>query len=322
MAHAGERTLKARIAPYLYVAPAAAVILTFNIIPILYAFYMSFFDWGIVKGAYVGFENYVALVHDPVFWQSLLNTIWFVLGVVPLGIAAALAVSVLLTRKIRGMGFYRTVYFLPVVTSLVAISMVFKWLYNPRIGLFNYLLGLVGINPLGWLNEPTGVFTMFFKGTLGIPWPDALAGPSLALVAIIFMSIWKGLGYNVVLFIAGLQNISQEYYEAARIDGASRARVFRHVTWPLLAPTTFYVLVMTTIVSFLVFTQVYVMTGPPIGGPLGTTRIIVYYLFEKGFDAGFNRGYASAIALVLFLIIMALTLVQKKFLESRIHYDA
>jgi len=150
--------------------------------------------------------------------------------------------------------------------------------------------------------------------------PGWAEGPSLALVCVILVSVWRGIGYNVVIFLAGLQNIPEHYYEAARIDGAGRVGIFRHVTWPLLTPTTFYVLVMTTILSFQVFAPIYLMTGPPIGGPLGTTNVIVYYLFEKGFDAGGNMGYASAVALVLFAVILALTLFQRRVVEKRVHY--
>ncbi len=150
----------------------------------------------------------------------------------------------------------------------------------------------------------------------------SFVGPavSLALVAVIIVSVWRGIGYNIVIFLAGLQNIPDEFYEAARIDGATPRQAFWRITWPLLSPTTFYVLLSTTIVSFQVFTQIYLMTGPPIGGPLGTTKVIVYYLFEKGFDAGGNMGYASAVALVLFGIILSLTLVQRRAVERRVYY--
>jgi multiple sugar transport system permease protein len=154
----------------------------------------------------------------------------------------------------------------------------------------------------------------------GLDLPSWAHGPSLALVCVTFVSAWRSIGYNVVIFLAGLQNIPAHQYEAARIDGAGRLSVFRHVTWPLLSPTTFYVTVMTTILSFQVFAPIYLMTGPPVGGPLGTTNVIVYYLFEKGFDAGGNMGYASAVALVLFGVILALTLFQRKVVEARVHY--
>jgi multiple sugar transport system permease protein len=227
---------------------------------------------------------------------------------------------VLLNQKIRALGFYRTVYFLPVVTSLVAVSMVWKWIFHPRLGLLNYFLQVLGGGSLQWLEEPRGIFEMAAAGLNWSWWPDGFAGPSLALIAVIVVAIWRGIGYNIVIFLAGLQNIPDQYYEAARIDGANPRQVFWKVTWPLLSPTTFYVLLSTTIVSFQVFTQIYLMTGPPVGGPMGTTKVIVYYLFEKGFDAGGNMGYASAVALILFGIILTLTLVQRRIVERRVYY--
>jgi multiple sugar transport system permease protein len=304
-----------------YLVPAGIIIGVFKLFPIASAFALSFFDvkMGRIRG-FVGLAQYSRLLEDPVFWHSLGTTAYYVLGVVPLSLFLSLLAAVLLNQKIRPLGFYRTAYFLPVVTSLVAVSMVWKWIFHPRLGLLNYLLSLVGGGSLRWLDEPRGVFEMAASAAGAHSWPHALAGPSLALVAVIIVSIWRGLGYNIVIFLAGLQNIPEEYYEAARIDGANPRQVFWRVTWPLLSPTTFFVLLSTTIVSFQVFTQIYLMTGPPIGGPMGTTKVIVYYLFEKGFDAGGNMGYASAVALVLFCIILSLTLLQRRVVERRVTY--
>jgi multiple sugar transport system permease protein len=169
------------------------------------------------------------------------------------------------------------------------------------------------------MEEPRGIFELA-AGSMGITLPEWAGGPSLALTGIIIMSVWRSIGYNVVIFLAGLQNIPDSYYEAATIDGAGRWHSFRNVTWPLLSPVTFYVLVTTTIVSFQVFSQIYLMTGPPIGGPQGRTKVIVYYLFEKGFDAGGNMGYASTVALFLFVLILSLTLFQRQVIEKRVHY--
>ncbi|HVP58915.1 MAG TPA: sugar ABC transporter permease [bacterium] len=303
-----------------YIAPAGTVILVFRVIPILAAFGVSFYY--VMMGRIVGFaglSQYKMLFGDPEFWNSLVNTSYFVIGTVPVSIFLSLFVAILLNQKIKALGAYRTIYFLPVVTSMVAIAMVWKWLYHPRLGLLNYLLGLVGGKPSLWLEEPKGIFAMA-AGSLGISLPAWLAGPSVALVAITITNLWRGIGYNVVIFLAGLQNIPGEYYEAAKIDGAGKLQTFWKITWPLISPTTFYVLIMTTIVSFQVFTLVYLMTGPPIGGPLGTTKVLVYYIFEKGFDSGGDMGYASCVALVLFVIVLSLTLVQRRLIERRVHY--
>ena len=303
-----------------YIAPAGIVILVFRVVPILAAFGVSFYY--VMMGKIVGFaglSQYKMLFSDPEFWNSLVNTTYFVIGTVPVSIFLSLFIAILLNQKIKALGAYRTIYFLPVVTSMVAIAMVWKWLYHPRLGLFNYLLSTVGGNPSLWLEEPRGIFTIA-AGSLGVSLPAWLAGPSLALVALTVTNLWRGIGYNVVIFLAGLQNIPGEYYEAAKIDGAGRFQTFWKITWPLISPTTFYVLIMTTIVSFQVFTLVYLMTGPPVGGPLGTTKVLVYYIFEKGFESGGDMGYASCVALVLFVIVLSLTLAQRRLIERRVHY--
>jgi len=306
---------------FLYLVPAGVIIVVFRMVPIASAFLVSFFDvrMGRLRG-FIGLAHYLKLFQDATFWNSLGTTAYYAAGVVPLSLFLALFAAVLLNQKIKVLGFYRTVYFLPVVTSLVAVSVVWKWIFHPRLGLLNYVIGLLGGRPLHWLEEPRGVFELVAGAAGWGWWPDWLSGPSLALVAVIIVSVWRGIGYNIVIFLAGLQNIPDEYYEAARIDGASPRQAFWRITWPLLSPTTFYVLLSTTIVSFQVFTQIYLMTGPPIGGPMGTTKVTVYYLFEKGFDAGGNMGYASAVALILFAIILTLTLIQRRVVEQRVHY--
>jgi multiple sugar transport system permease protein len=306
--------------PFLFLLPAAVIIVTFRILPIVSALAVSFFDagFGRIQG-FVGLAQYGKLFSDPGFWQSVENTFWFVAGTVPLSVGISLFFALLLRKGVKALGLYRTIYFLPVVTSFVAVSMVWKLIFHTRFGLANAILERLGLDGLQWLEEPTGVFQLAAQA-VGLSLPDPLHGPSLALICVIVVSVWRGIGYNVVLFVAGLQNIPEHYYEAARIDGAGRLGIFRNVTWPLLTPTTFYVLVMTSILSFQVFAPIYLMTGPPVGGPLGTTNVIVNYLFETGFGPGGNMGYASAVALVLFTLILALTLFQRKVVEKRVHY--
>lgn len=301
----------------LFLLPAVVIILIFRFLPILYALRISFYDWGIAgpKG-FVGLGNYIDILKDPGFWQAMNNTFWYVVTVVPGIIIISLIVAVLLNQGIKFSGIFRTSYFLPTVTSIIAISIVWKWIYHPRIGILNYFLSLIGIDPLLWLEESRGIFEMMFQTNL----PLFLKGPSLALVALSIMSVWKSLGYNIIIFLAGLQNIPGHYYEQAKIDGASRWQIFRHITVPLLSPTTFYVFIMTTITSFQVFAPVWMMTGPPPGGPLGTTNVIVYYLFDKAFNF-LKYGYATAVAFILFIIILALTIVQKRYGEKNVHYD-
>jgi len=302
-----------KISPYLYILPAFALLFLFRMIPVAMSLVIGFFEWGITgSGTFIGLKNYIAMFKDEVFWKSLSNTVWFVVMVVPTSIILPLFFANLLNQITKLKSFFRMMYFLPYVTSLVAVSIVWKIIFSEQAGLANHFLSLFGAAPLGWLSESTGIFKLIF----GSGWPDWAGGPSLALCSIAIMSAWKSLGYNTILYLAGLQNISKVYYEAADIDGASKFRQFWSVTLPLVSPTTFYVLIMTTISSFQAFSQVYLMTDK--GGPLNSTKLIVYYIYERGFDA-LDMGYASAVALFLFVILLILTIIQMRG-EKKVFY--
>jgi multiple sugar transport system permease protein len=312
-----NKRLKETLAALLYILPALVVLLSFRVLPIILAVRTSFFDWTMAgTGKFVYLQNYIRVLHDPVFWKSLLNTFWYVLFSVPLMIAVSLFVAVLLNQKIRALGVYRTIYYLPVVTSIVAVSVVWKWIFSPDRGVLNYVLSWIHVSNIRWLEDPRGLFEVI-AGASNLP--DILKGPSIALLSLAIMAIWKGLGYNVVIFLAGLQNVPTQYYEAAKIDGAGPWRIFRSITWPMLSPTTFYILIMTTIVSFDAFAPVWIMTGPPAGGPLNTTKVLMYYFYEQSFEA-WKLGYGAAIAFFSFLIIMSLTIFQRTVIEKRVHY--
>ena len=307
---------KWKISPYLYILPALLLLVAFRLIPIVMSFIISFYDWSLQgTGKFIGLENYGTMIKDPVFWQSMGNTFWLVIIQVPASIVFSLLFAVLLNQIKMFKSLFRIVYFMPFVTSLVAVSIVWKLIFNEQTGLANTFLGYVGISPQAWLSESRGIFEIFFSG-MGVNLPKILHGPSQALFGIIIMTVWKGLGYNTIIYLAGLQNISKDYYEAAEIDGASKQRQFWKITIPLISPTTFYVLIMTTIVSFQTFAQIYLMTDK--GGPLNTTKLIVYYIYEKGFDV-LEMGYASAVALALFLLILGLTILQRR-LEKHVNY--
>ncbi len=313
--------LRSGFAPYFYILPALIIVLAFRTLPIMSSFTASFTDYDIGGfHGFIGFDNYARMLSDARFWQSVINTLYFVIGVVPAGIIIPLFLAILLRGKLAGKSFYRTIYFLPVVTSAVAISVVWTWLYNPEAGPINQIITLFGGEPLMWLREPRGIFEMLLS-PLGIHPRGILAGPSLALVSLMIVSIWKSTGYNTVLFLAGLESIPGTYYEAAKLDGAGTWGTFRNITWPLLSPTTYYVLIMSTIISFKTFALVYVMTPPPGGGPLGTTNVIVFYLFQKAFDR-FDIGYASAISVFLFLVLLSLTIIQRKTAGRKVHYGS
>lgn len=296
-------------------SPAILLIVVFRLLPIAYSLRMSLFDWGLAGPVrWVFLNNYLELLRDPKFLTALINTFYYSIGVVPLTMAGALMFALLLNRPFPARGLFRTLYYLPVVASIVAISVVWRWLYNPDRGLLNLFLKIAGLGTSQFLNESNGVFAFVFGPN------SVFAGPSIALCCIILMSIWKELGYGIIIYLAGLQSIPGQYYEAARIDGAGRLRTFFRITLPLLSPTTFYVLIIMTITSFNVFGPIYVMTGPPPGGPLSTTNVVVHFLYEESFKM-WKLGYGSAIAFVLFVIIFILTRLQKVLVEKRVHYE-
>ena len=303
---------------YLFILPAFVVVIVFRLLPILQAVRMSFFRWGIAGPLdFVGLKNFARLFIDPKFYLSLSNTFWYVVLVVPLTIIVSLFFASMLNTKIQGRGVYRTLYYIPVVTSTVALSVVWKWIYNPDRGVLNALFNVLGLESVKWLNDPRGLFEVLL-GAFGIEVSGFLAGPSVALLALIIMAIWHNAGYCIIIALAGLQNIPRQHYEAARLDGATGWNIFRHITLPALSPTLCYLLVTQSIIAFNTFTPVYVMTDPA-GGPLGTTNLVVFYLYEQSFKL-WNLGYANAIAFVIFILIFSLVFIQRKFIERRVYY--
>ncbi|MBI2938843.1 MAG: sugar ABC transporter permease [Chloroflexi bacterium] len=249
---------------------------------------MSLFIWDYLTPVkpFVGLDNYANLLGSAEFWTSLRTTVFFAAGVVPLGLLSGISLALLVDRRVRGIGLYRAAFFSPVVTSGVAVSLIWRWLLDTEFGLVNYALNAIGIPSVPWLNDP-----------------------ATAPLAIIFLTAWHAAGSNMVIFLAGLQSIPQEYYEAARVDGAGRLRLFFSITLPLLRPTTIFVLLMSTIGALQVFDSIYVMTK---GGPMGATQTVVYMLYRHAFE-WYEMGFASAIAYVLFAVIFVLTLIQWRF---------
>ena len=277
-------------AAWCFVTPALLVIGVFFFLPVVAALALSLTDFDIYALAdlrnlrVVGLRNYLQLLQTPLFWQAFANTLYFVIVGVPLSITASLGAALLLhSRLARFPAFFRTALFAPVVTTLVAVAVIWRYLFNPRYGLLNYALGGLGLSPIDWLGDPR--------------W---------AMPAIIVFAIWKNFGYNMIIFLAGLQSIPEPLYEAARIDGASTWRQFRHVTLPMLAPIVSLVNVLTIAGYFQLFAEPYVMTQ---GGPLQSTVSVLYFMYEEGFK-WWNLGSASAVAFVLFLVIFGVTVVQ------------
>lgn len=281
-----------------FLAPALAPILAFFFLPVGASLLLSFTDFDIYalgdsgRLRFVGLDNYVRLSRDPLFWTALKNTLYFVAVGGPLSVAVSLGVALLVNHRLtRFKGLFRSLLFLPVVTTLVAVAVVWRYLYHPRYGFLNYLLGLAGFGPVDWLGDP-----------------------AYAMPAIILMAVWKNFGFNMIVFIAGLQSIPRRLYEAAEIDGAGPWHQFRWITLPLLAPTFLFVTVITMIGYFQLFAEPYVMTQ---GGPADSTLSVALLMFQEGFR-WWNLGYAAAVAFVLFLIILAGTGVQLWLRRGRV----
>jgi multiple sugar transport system permease protein len=279
--------VRSSLVAWTFVGPALAVLGVFFGLPVLAALLLSLSDFDLYALAdwdnlrFVGLDNYSELLRTPLFWKSLGNTFYFVLVGVPLSIAVSLAAALLLNAPVtRFRAFFRTALFAPVVTTLVAVAVIWRYLFHTSYGLVNWALGHVGIAPVDWLGDPA--------------W---------AMPTIILLAVWKNFGYNMVIFLAGLQAIPQDLYEAARIDGASRRRQFWHITLPMLGPVLMVVGVITVAGYFQLFAEPYVMTR---GDPLQSTVSVLYFMFEEGFR-WWNLGRASAVAFLLFLIIFAIT---------------
>ncbi|RLF33481.1 MAG: hypothetical protein DRN08_05455 [Thermoplasmata archaeon] len=256
---------------------------------------------------------------DPDLWNSLKVTLFYVIGTVPIQLAISLILAYLLFQKIKGKTAFRMIYFLPYVTSLVASSTVWAKLFNPKGGLFNRMLEAVGLPALRWLQEPRGIGVLLFGPDI----PSWAAGPSLAQVAVLIFVIWFWIGYDTTIFLAGLGNIPHELYEAARIDGANGWHLFRHITLPLLSPTTFFLTLVAIIGSFKAFAHIFVMTstasGGAVGGPIKTNMTAAVFIYDT-FYTNVRNGYASAIAFILFAIILAVTLFQNYYSKRWVFY--
>ncbi|MEO8286147.1 MAG: sugar ABC transporter permease [Chloroflexota bacterium] len=292
---AGQKGWKRSMWIAFFLLPSFVGLLIFTFIPIFSSLGLTLYQWDLLTPPqFVGLDNFTKLFGDPTFWESLTHTLFFIAGYIPLVMVLALGVALLLNRKLPGIAIFRTAFFIPVVSAWVAVALIWQWLLNPQYGLFNYMLSFIGIKGPAWLFDPQ--------------W---------AMPAIILTSVWKDIGFVMVMYLAGLQGIPQEYGDAASIDGASSWQRFRYITLPLLSPTTFFALTISLINSFQVFDQVWIMTG---GGPAGATTVLVEQIVKNAFSYS-NMGYAAAISWVLFIIVFSVTLFQTRFQKRWVTYD-
>jgi multiple sugar transport system permease protein len=271
---------------YLFILPSLLLLVVFLLVPLLFSLYLSFTDWNspaIKSVPFIGLANYSFMMGDLRFWNALKNTLYYTVLYVPLGMLVSLVLALILNGAIKGTNVFRALFFMPVISSWVAVSVIWITLLDPTAGVLNYLLQVLGLPGVNWLSDP-----------------------NTAMIAIVIIAVWKGAGFSMVIWLAGLKAIPRTLYEAALIDGASRWRQFRSVTLPLLAPTTFFLTITGIIGSFQVFSPVYVITK---GGPLNATDVVVFRIYQRAFQE-FKMGYASALSWLLFAIIFVLTVVQ------------
>lgn len=279
----------------LFLSPFFVGLVCFIVGPVIAAFVLSLTSWDLLgTPQWVGLQNYQELAHDPIFWQALGNTVYYTGVTVPVGLLLALGLAILMNRRIPGIYAFRVIFFAPVTVSIVAVSLLWSWMFSPTYGIINYVLTALHLPTSQWLVDPR-----------------------MAMPSIIIVGLWRGLGFNIVVFIAGLQAIPRDLYEAAAIDGANEWGQFRYVTLPMLSPTLFFAIVMALISSFQIFEQTYIMTQ---GGPDNGTLTLIYYIFLTGFTY-LRMGYASAISFVFLAIVLAVTVVQVRLQYRWVHYD-
>lgn len=292
---AGEKGLHKYFWISFFLLPSLSGLIFFTVLPILSSLGLTLYKWDLLTSPeFVGLGNFQRLVYDKSFWAALAHTLYFIAGYIPLVMVIALGVAIVLNQKLKGLILFRAAFFTPVVSAWVAVALLWQWIFNPKFGLLNYLLSLVGIQGPAWLFDPQ--------------W---------AMPAIIITSVWKDIGFLMIMFLAGLQSIPTEYYEASAIDGASDWQCFWRITLPLLSPTAFFALIISLINSFQVFDQVWIMTA---GGPAGATSVLVEQIVKNAFSYS-RMGYAAVLSWVLFLLVFTITALQMKLQKRWVVYE-
>lgn len=301
---------------YGLLAPAVILLVVFEFFPVFYGFYISMCDWRLSCTKFILFDNYIRAFNDPDMWRSLIITASYSLISIPLQLGLSLVLAYLLFQKIKGLQLFRMLFFMPYITTTVASAAVWAYLYSPDSGPINKILVGLGLSPLKWLGEGRGIFEIIAQN-MGSTLPMWAQGPSLALISLIIYTTWVFVGYDIVIFMAGLGNISNELYDAAKVDGAHGAQLFWHITFPLLSPTTFFLLIITVIGTFKAFNHIYIMT---FGGPGASTTTSSIFIFNQLVQ--FNRyGYSAALSFIIFVIILLLTIFQNQVAGKRVVYE-
>ncbi len=294
---AKHRTMaqKDAITGYIFIAPAVFGLLVFMIYPIIASFVISSMEWNVLtKPSFIGIDNYSRLFNDRIFLISLTNTVKWVIFYVPLSILVSFIMALAMDMPVRGIAFFRTVFYIPVITPIICVALLFVWIYNKEFGILNFLIDKLGGQPVGWLTDSR-----------------------ISIFSIALMSIWKWAGYNMLIMLAGLQGIPESLYEAAEIDGVTPLKKVWYIKLPLLKPAFFFIILTSVIDAFQVFSEIYIMTK---GEPGYSTYTISYYLYTNAFEYGM-MGYSCAMAVILFIIIMSITLIQNKLLGQNMSYD-
>jgi ABC-type sugar transport system permease subunit len=283
---------KAKLLPYLMVSPYLLFVLVFVVFPVLFCLFLTFHKWNIIAPMqFAGMDNYSRLFQDRLFWKAIGNTLKFLLLHIPLQLIISLSLAWLLNHKIRAVSFFRASFFMPVIVSGVVVTILWQQLLGYDTGLINKLLMSIGLNKVGWLVDP-----------------------DMAIYSIAVMATWKNVGLYVILFLVGLQTVPPQYYEASELDGASRWQQFYHITLPMINPTIFMVVILSTIGGFSLFIEPYIMTG---GGPLNTTLSAVLYIYKQAFQY-YNMGYSATLGFFYAIMIMTVVVLQKKFIEKEV----
>ncbi len=308
----GDR-IRGYLFSYALVIPAVVILVTFYVYPIFYGFFISLHRWAVRPLEYIGLRNYERILTDDAFWNSMATTLWYVVGTVPLGIFISLFLAIMLFQPIAGRTFYRVMLFLPYITPPIAIGIVWAWMYEQDRGFINQLVGLFGVGKQRWLFEPRGIFELA-GSSIGLTLPGWAHGPAMPLVSVMIFALWTAIGFDTVVLLAGLSNVSNDVIEAAKIDGANQWQIATRVIAPLLRPTILFLSVVSTLRAFQSFNAVVAILGdpPPVGG-----KVITYLIYEQFYKSVGRVGYGAAMGVFLFVILFLITLIQLRLGDER-----